>query len=94
MNAESGALRASRSLSLLLLLARVASGSAELGVGNLDGGGIACDLLLALRALFETERFSLSEENDAAGEGESAVGLSARARERRVDALLFCILSS
>ena len=94
-NPESGALGASRSLSLLLLLARVASGSAEFGVGNFDGGGIACDFPVALRAVFGTERFSLSEENDAAGEGESAVGgLAARARERRVDALSRCILSS
>lgn len=83
-SAESEAFGASRSLSLLLLLARVISGSAELGVGNFDGGGIACDLPLALRTVFGAERFSLSEENDAAGEGDNAVGLSARARDLRV----------
>ena len=92
---ESGAFGASRSLSLLLLLARVVS-SPEFGVGNFEGGGIACDLPVTLRAVLVTERFSLSEENDAAGdgEGESAVGLSSRTRERRVDVLLFWILSS
>lgn len=76
---ESGALGASRSLSRLLLLARLASGSAELGVGNFDGGGIAALLPFALRALFVLSAwFSLSDENDAAGEGESESGFATR----------------
>ena len=55
---------------------------------------IACDLPLAFRALFEIERFSLSEEIDAAGEGESAVEFSVPARGYGLDVLLLCMLSS
>lgn len=74
----SGALGASRSLSLLLLLARFASGSAEFGVGIFDGGGIAVVLPLLLRAGWLTALFSLSDENDAAGDGESEAGFTTR----------------
>lgn len=81
---ESGVFRASRSLSLLLLFARVASGSIEFGVGNLDGGGIALDFPFAFRAELETARFSLSDEKDAAGEGER-VGPATRRPRGRVD---------
>ena len=76
--AESGVFGASRSLSLLLLLARFASGSARLGGGNFDGGGIAVALPLELRAGWMFALFSLSDENDAAGDGESEAGFSTR----------------
>ena len=75
---ESGGLGASRSLSLLLLLARCASGSGGFCGGIFDGGGIAVVLPLLLRAGWLTALFSLSDENEAAGDGESAAGFATR----------------
>lgn len=60
---------ASRSLSLLLLLARPGVGSSSTEGGSLEGGGMARDFPLLGRGLVAL-RFSLSEEKDAAGETE------------------------
>lgn len=73
-----------RSLSFLLLLARGVAASIDVGVGSF-GGGIAFDLPLLARAeLVAAARFSLSDENDAAGDGESEATLDTRRCLRRV----------
>ena len=70
-------------------------GSADAGVGNL-GGGITLDLLLDCRtALGDDSRFSLSDEKDAAGEGDSDPGFAeARPGLCRVKAVPNILLSS
>ena len=64
-----------------------------MGVGNL-GGGIAFDLPLLLRTeLIASARFSLSEEKDAAGEGDSEATFDMRPCSRRVESASYCVRS-
>lgn len=73
------ALGAPRSLSLLLLFPRGDRGSAEVGVG-IFGGPMAFDFPFAwCEDSGADSLFSLSDENDAAGEGDSEPGFAPRA---------------
>lgn len=88
------ALGAPRSLSLLRLFARGDKGSTEADLG-IFGGAMAFDLPFAwCEDSIADCRFSLSDENDSAGEGDSEPRFAPRVLLGRSIAELICTSSS